>query len=106
MSDRAEATVIDLEHSKDSDGDDVYKPTFKFMTKQNQEIEYRYSFSTKPASWTIGDKTTIAYDPNHPTDAKVLTYFGTFNITIILLAIAMPLIVVGAGYYLTNPYLR
>ena len=106
LSERAEATVIDLNQTKDSDGGYMYKPTFKFITKQKQEIEYRYSFSSNTTSWEIGDKTTVAYDPHSPTDAKILTYFGTFNATIILLAIAIPLIIVGAGYYLTQPYLK
>ncbi len=104
-SERTIGTVIELERIKDSDGD-TFKPIFKFKTRQNQEIIHRHISSSNPSSWGIGDEVAIAYDYNNPTDARVLTYFGTFSWTIVLTAIAIPLIVVGGGYHIAQHYLR
>lgn len=104
-SDRAIGTVIDLERIKNKDGA-TYKPIFKFKTKTNQEVIYRHFSSSSPPSWDIGEEATIAYDPNNPTTAKLLTYFGAFSWTIALMAISMPLIVIGGGYYVVQGFLK
>ncbi|MEO5682564.1 MAG: DUF3592 domain-containing protein [Chitinophagaceae bacterium] len=105
MSERATGTVIELERVKDSDGD-TFKPIFKFETKNHQQIIHRHIGSSNPSSWSVGDEVMIAYDSADPSEARVLTYFGTFSWTIILGAIAMPLIIVGGGYYVSLSYLR
>lgn len=105
ISDRAIGTVIELEAIDGTDGT-TYKPIFKFKTNTNQEVIYRHISSSSPANWDVGEVATIAYDPNNPKKAKLLTYFGTFSWTIILMAISMPLIVIGGGYYVTQIFLK
>ncbi|MEI9943253.1 MAG: DUF3592 domain-containing protein [Chitinophagaceae bacterium] len=104
-SERAVGTVIELERIRDSDGD-TFKPIFKYKTISNQEFIYRPISSSNPPGWKIGEEATIAYDPNNPSVARLLTYFGTFSWTIILMAIAMPFIVVGGGYHLSQALLK
>lgn len=104
-SERATATVIELEKIEDSEGT-TYKPVFQFHTRANEEYLFRPNFSSSPAGWSIGEETTIAYNPKDPTDAKLLTYFGTFTWSIILMAIAMAFMVMGIGYYIAQPYLK
>ena len=104
-SERAVGTVIELEKVAGSDGD-TFKPIFKFKTALNQEIIYRHISSSNPPGWKIGEEVTIAYDPNNPSVARLLTYFGTFSYTIVLMAIAMPLIVIGGGYHLSQFVLK
>lgn len=104
-SERATGTVIELERINGSDGD-TYKPIFKFKTSLNQETIYRHISSSDPPSWKIGDEATIAYDPSSPSEARLLTYFGTFSWTIVLMAVAMPLIVIGGGYHLSQIVLK
>lgn len=99
------ATVIELKENKDSDGT-TYYPIFKFTTANNEEIIYKYNASTSPPSWSIGEHATIAYDSNNPKRAKLLTYFGAFIWTVVLMAIAMPLIVIGGGYYIAQSFLK
>lgn len=101
---RAVATVIALEKVSDSDGDS-YTPLFRFHTVSNEEVTYRPSFSSNPPGWSVGEETMIAYDPADPTEAKLLTYWGTFAGPIILLATALPFLVIGLGYHLTKPFL-
>jgi hypothetical protein len=105
-SERAVATVMDLEHVQDSDGDITFKPIFKFTTNLNQEVIYRHHSSSKPASWQFGEQATIAYKASDPSDAKLMTYFGVFNWTVILMSIAMPMIVIGGGYHLSQVVLK
>lgn len=104
-SDRTIGTVIELEKIDGTDGI-TYKPIFKFKTNTNQEIIYRHNASSSPASWYVGEEATIAYDPTNPNLARLLTYFGAFSWTIILMAISMPLIVIGGGYFLTQTFLK
>lgn len=102
---RATATVIELETVHSSDGGPTYKPIFRFSTIKKQSVTYRHHTSSSPAAWDIGEKTTIVYDYENPENAKLLTYFGAFGWTIILLSIAMPCLVIGGGYLLAKPYL-
>ncbi len=104
-SERTVATVIRIETVSGSDGN-TYKPIFSFKTNTNEEIIYPSPFSSSPPGWDIGDEATIAYDRNQPNNAKVLTYFGAFSWTIILMSIAMPLLVIGGGYHLAQKLLH
>lgn len=104
-SERATATVIEVEKINDSDGA-TYKPIFKFKTSTNQEVIYRQHYSSSPATWEVGEEATIAYAAANPNNAVLLTYFGAFIWTIVLMAISMPLIVIGGGYYLTQQFLK
>jgi hypothetical protein len=101
---RTTATVIELEKISDSDGT-TYKPIFKFKTFTNQEIIYKYHTSSLPATFDVGEEVTIVYKTDNPNNAKILTYFGLFIWTIVLMSISMPLIVIGGGYFLTKQYL-
>ncbi len=104
-SNRAIGTVIDLEKTSGSDGV-TYSPIFKFKTNTNQEIIYHHIASSSPASWFVGEEATIAYDPVNPNIARLLTYFGAFSWTIVLMAISMPLIVIGGGYFVAQTFLQ
>lgn len=104
-SERVTATVIELETIEDSEGT-TYKPVYKFKTLAGEEYLCRPNFSSSPASWSIGEETLIAYNPQDPADARLLSYFGTFSWTIILTAIAMPFIVIGAGYHIAQQFLK
>ena len=101
----ADAVVTELVLSDSNDGD-TWAPIFHFTTNKGQEVNYRYGISSSPPGWKVGDHEKVLYDPYNPEDAKVITYFGLFAPTIILLAIAMPLLIIGGGYYVAMPYLR
>ncbi|MEO5563265.1 MAG: DUF3592 domain-containing protein [Chitinophagaceae bacterium] len=104
-SERAEGTVIEMKAVR-GDESTMYKPIFKFKTNLGKEIIYEHSTSSKPPAWEVGETTTIAYDPLNPEKPRLLTYFGVFSWTIILLSIAMPLIVIGGGYHLAKFFLK
>jgi hypothetical protein len=102
---RAVATVVDYKVQKDSDGD-TYKPVFKFKTDAGEEIVYTHPFATSPKSWDLGEEVAISYDPSNPYHAKVLSYFSVFNWSIVCMVIAMVLLTISGGYYLTLPLLK
>ncbi|MET0461620.1 MAG: DUF3592 domain-containing protein [Chitinophagaceae bacterium] len=104
-SERAIGTVIELKSISDSDGT-TYKPVFRFKTNLGEEIVYTHHSSSNPPGWDIGDKATFAYDAGNPSVARLMTYFGTFNWTVILMSIAMPMIVIGGGYHLSQYVLK
>jgi hypothetical protein len=103
---RAEAVVVDIKKKVGGKGGTMYTPVFGFKTLDNREITYTPNWSSSYTSWKIGDVATIAYDADNPEKVRLVTYFGAFSLAIILLAIAMPLIVVGGGYYLAQPFLK
>ena len=104
-SNRATGTVIEMERISDSDGS-TYKPIFKFKAATGQEVIFKSSSSSNPPSWKVGEEATIAYDPNDPGEARLLTYFGAFSWTIVLMALAMPMLVIGGGFYLAQQFLK
>jgi hypothetical protein len=104
-SDRAEGVITQIKKIEDSDGDS-YKPYFTFTTADGQEVIYKHNFSSDYTTWRIGDKGIIAYSPYNPEIAKLVSYWGIFSWSIVLMAAAMPLIVVSVGYYLAQTVLK
>lgn len=99
---RALAIVVKLTETKDSEGDLLYSPVFSFHTHNGYECRLDTGWASSPPMWQVGQTTTILYDPNDPTRAELLTYFGMFRWTIIYAAIAAPLLVVGIGYHIAG----
>lgn len=101
----AEAMVVDLKVSSDSDGD-TYAPVFEFSTHDHQSVQYLEAVYSSPSSWSVGDHARIFYDPQNTQKVMVCTYWGMFRWPVILLAIAMPFLVIGGGYFITWRMLR
>lgn len=105
-SERAVATVIELVKVSDSEGGDSFEPVFKYRTAADKEYIYHYSVLSNPADWYVGEETMLAYHPDHPTKPRILTYWGSFGWTVALMAISMPLIVIGCGYHVAQYLLK
>lgn len=64
-----------LKKGEDSDGNTEYNPVFQFKTANNEVvIIYDNKWSGNKA-WSIGDKVMIAYNPDYPKEAKVMTFY-------------------------------
>jgi hypothetical protein len=83
--------------------DGAYYPVFTVDTKQNSKVTYRYHSGSNPASWTVGERALFLYDPHQPSDVRLMTYVDLFGWSIVFVVLAMPLIIIGGGYYLLNP---
>ena len=101
--DKATATVVDL-HRYESEGE-VFAPIFTFQTKDNQLITYELAEGSNPPAWIIGETTTVIYDPSDPSKVSLYSYFRVFIWTLVLLSIALPLIVIGGGYFIAEKFL-
>lgn len=96
---RATGRVVQLEEINDSGGL-FYRPVFEFTTRNNTVIMYRHSTSfSNPKHWPIGTIQTFIYDAAEPTAARFLNY-SLFKFSILLLAVSIALMVIGAGYFL------
>ncbi|GGH83112.1 hypothetical protein GCM10011379_58010 [Filimonas zeae] len=100
-SERATGIVIDIEVN-DNEDSITYKPVFQYTAGNHQKYIYKHSGSSNSIRWSIGEEATIAYNPNNPSNGMLLTYWGVFNYSVILMAIAVALIVIGGGYYLAG----
>jgi len=97
-SEQAIGTVTSLEES-----DGAYSPVFAVKTKESGEIIYHHAAASKPADWAVGEEAIFLYDPGNPDSARMKSYFWLFDWAIVLMALAIPLMIAGGGYYLLNP---
>lgn len=93
------ATVTELITIHDSDGN-TYKPVFEYTDKTNTKKEFKSDVSSRPAAYSIGEKAKIVYNPKNDNEIKIVSFWGLYRWTIILLSIASPLIIIGDGYLL------
>ncbi|AZA84624.1 DUF3592 domain-containing protein [Chryseobacterium lactis] len=89
----------------DSDGL-VYFPVFTYRAKNNIEYTYGLAEGSNPPGWSVGDTETIIYDPEDPARASLYTYFRIFAWPLIFVSVALPLLVIGGGYFIAEHYLK
>lgn len=95
---KAVAEVIDLIEVSSDDGY-TYKPVFRYADFNEQQLTFTSDVSSRPAAHNIGDFVDIVYDPVND-EQKVVSYWGLYRWSIILLCIAAPLLIIGGGYVL------
>ena len=95
---RVEATVVRLVEVKSKST--TYKPVFAFYDLANNKREFVSPISSRPSPYKVGEIVELMYDPHNESNIKIIGFWGLYRWTIILLAIAAPLIVIGGGYTL------
>lgn len=93
------ARVIELITQSDSDGN-TYKPVFEYTDRSGLKRQFTSSVSSNPPAFLVGDRVELVYNPLNYDDAKVISYWGLYRGTIILLAFAFPFLIIGLGYFL------
>ncbi len=93
-----EAIVTEIKENNDGDGTS-YTPIFTFQDLQGNKISFANPVSTSTVVWKKGEPVSIVYDPAVPSFAKVVSYWGLFRWTIILLTTAVPLLIISLGYF-------
>jgi hypothetical protein len=93
------ATVTELLEEKDSDGNIQYRPVFRFTTHSNEVITFKHPTTSRPPAFSVGEEVNIVYNEIDPREPIVLTYFYSFGWAVMLAAVAMPMIVIGGGYF-------
>ena len=88
------------------DGGIAYAPVFTILTRSGHEIYYTHTSASAPPSWEMGEEAEFLYDPADADSARILTYFGLFSWSIVLLGAATFLITYGGAFYILSAYLR
>ena len=78
----------------------TYKPVFEFYDKSGELQTFKSNVSSSPPAYTVDQKIKIIFNANDISEVKVVSYWGLYRATIILLTIAMPFLIIGAGYFL------
>lgn len=92
------ATVIDLIEISGDDGY-TYKPVFEYTDRNAAKVTFKSDISSSPAPYKIGEKLKILYSKDG-NERKVVSFWGLYRWTIILLCIAAPMLIIGGGYFL------
>ena len=95
----AEAVVVDLIQTVDSDGDTLYRPVYEFVVDGRN---YRYESMVNLGGIVvpdIGDRKTLLYNPENPSDARVRNYFLLLGLPALLLTV--PLVAIAGIVYAT-----
>ncbi len=94
---KTKAKVIDLIPVRGEKGY-TYKPVYEY-TKNGQTITHTSSISSSPAPYRVGDLVPIIY-ANDSDEFKVMSFWGLYRWTVILMCIAAPFLIIGGGYLL------
>ncbi|MBC9932724.1 DUF3592 domain-containing protein [Chitinophaga qingshengii] len=100
---RAVGTIVELVEERDEDGT-FYFPVFDIPDSRYQTITYKHTVGSSRARWQMGDTAMFIFEPGKPDTVKLLSYRGIFGWPLLLLAVAVDLLVVGAGYFLYQGY--
>ncbi|WP_343745611.1 DUF3592 domain-containing protein [Chitinophaga sp.] len=87
------------------DNDDTYSPVFTIDTKTDGQIVYHHLAGSSPSAWDVGEGADFLYNEGNPDSITMMSYFWLFGWSIILMAIALPLLILSAGYFLLRPLL-
>lgn len=94
------ATVIDNVGIESDDNKSVmYSPMLEYQVA-GETKKYMPNMRANPPSYDIGEQVQIVYRPNNHQDVRILSYWGVYLGTIILLIFSLPILIIGAGYFL------
>ncbi len=99
---KTKAKVIHLIQVR-SDNGYTYKPVFEYTNKVDEVITFESSVSSSPAPYQVGDYVNVLYSKDGNTQ-KIISFWGLYRWTIILLSIASPLLIIGGGYVLYSRF--
>jgi hypothetical protein len=88
----APARVADLVLRGDSAGSEFYYPVVEFALPDGTTQRVQLTVGNWPAPYKVGDSVTVAYDPQRPGSARILSTSGTlgmWTVTIITGAIGL-----------------
>lgn len=97
---KSEAQVVKMNTHRDNDGDLMYTPVFEYTDENHQPHTYTYEVSSSPATWDVGEKADVVYNPANDKEIKIVTYWGLYRWVTIPLIVGVSLIIISIGYYL------
>ncbi|WP_418360822.1 DUF3592 domain-containing protein [Sphingobacterium detergens] len=77
----------------------MYKPLLQYQLNGKVQT-FSPNTSSNPPAYRIGEKVTLIHDPKNADDVRILSYWGVYLASNILLAFALPMLLIGGGYFL------
>jgi len=94
-----EATVVENIPSHESEGGTMYTPLMVYHIGDKKKT-FSPSARSNPPAYNIDEKVRLIYAPDNTDDVRIQSYWGLYLGSIILLAFALPMLVIGGGYFL------
>ena len=74
----AQGEVVELRKEKDSEGDSVYYPVFRFTAQDGREHRVKHDVGSSSPVWSMGEKTEMVYLPDNPKTARPNTFWSKY----------------------------
>lgn len=98
---QAEATVVELLRTGSTKGGQAMtSPRFEYQLPNGELREFRSSVSSYPPEYEVGEKVIVVYDRMEAGKEKIMSFWGLYGLSVILMMIASPLLVLGTAYLL------
>lgn len=101
----AEASVIRIDTSENTEKETSYKPIFRFRNYKNESMIYTPSF-TDSDIWSIGERVKIVYTKDRYNTVSILSYWKTFGIALFFFCVAAVAFVIAGGEYLAGRFFK
>jgi hypothetical protein len=95
--DKADGTVVALIGERDSDGDTMYYPRVRFITRSGNPVEFTGSVGSSPAAFDVGEPVAVLYDPAEPEEARIDSFFQLWFAALVLGGIGLVFAAIGGG---------
>jgi hypothetical protein len=97
VAEKADGTVIDLIGHRDSDGDTMYYPRVRYVTRSGSPVEFTGSIGSSPPAFDVGEVVGVLYDPAEPEEARINSFFQLWFAALILGGIGLVFAAIGGG---------
>lgn len=99
------AKVIEVLEEPD-DESITYRPKFQYVDKEDRPVQFTGSIGTGHKVWSVGEEVKVVYRPTDPKSVRIVTYWNLHRASILLFAFSLPLVAIGAGYFLFHISIR
>lgn len=99
---KTQATVIENipTQSRDQSGNAImYTPLLEYEAN-GKKMNYTPNTRSNPPAYNIGEKVLIVYSPKNAFHVRMVSFWGIYLGSNILLAMGLPMILLGGGYFL------
>ncbi len=97
---KTDGTVIRLGTTRNSDGDTMYLPVFRYRTNDGSSYEHTSTVASKPPAYTVGETATIFYLKKNPRRAKLNSFSELWLFKLIFTVVGLFFCVFAAGFFI------
>ena len=99
---KTEATVIDniaLQSTSRSSTSMMYAPLLEYDVKGKKKT-YTPNARSNPPTYDIGEKVPVVYSAKNAQNIRIISFWGIYLGSTILLAFSLPMLLIGSGYFM------